>query len=48
VRSAVDATNDYLVTLAEERSKELKAEWPRYYGLLQQAAALLMEDVSPS
>jgi hypothetical protein len=48
VRSAVDATNDYLVTLAEERNKELKAEWPRYHGLLQQAAALLMGDVSPS
>jgi hypothetical protein len=41
VRRVVDDGNAYLERLSEERSEQVKAEWPQVYERLQSVAPLL-------
>jgi len=44
VLAAIEAANDYVERLGEERTDELKAEWSSIYDRLQAAKASFGED----
>jgi hypothetical protein len=47
VREAVDRTNTYLLRLTEERSDEVKAEWPEIYTQLHKALGEVATEPEP-